>query len=430
MKIETDMEQKKQGIRSSIRKVNSLVHTLMNIYDKASDDEFREFQIMEYSNLKHQEVNDIKRLTYLKKMQLAKNGRIDTDLKNLLAQQRQKQRLIDRDAKITPVGHLKVFDGEMLRAELQVGYEKEQQIFTVAYTDHESIPKWKILAMGEFVQFIARIHPNESDNLRLEHRYSESDLTYNQTTKDSKQLYKTYNQCVSEAFYSNKYFENSVLDPDENLVKNPEMYVGKQFRLRLPGKHTCITTLMEANGHYLSFRSFLEAAPKSETYYFTLGEFKRLFLDSQIEVIAHLKYNLLLGVKDGVLKIGRKLENPSQSALQWDSYNSIIKTSELPMITKYYLCKEVITNKNFVVEKDAVRLESQGKKAFLKKHYKTGKWHFAELRKSSDELHFRPLNTEVLRYIRQTYSESKNFGRIEEPVKENPKGKTTSQMRR
>src|SRR5680860_62184 len=157
------MEQNKKSIRSSLRKANSVVHMLKNLYDKASDREFREFEIMEYDNIENEGVTDLKRLDYLKKLQLAKNGYVGKDLKKLVAQQREKQRLMDTDSKIIPVGNLKIIDGELLRADLQLGYEPEQKTFKVAYSNHENIPKWKDFDMADFVQFTARIHPNESD---------------------------------------------------------------------------------------------------------------------------------------------------------------------------------------------------------------------------------------------------------------------------
>jgi|GEM_PF-2496949 len=416
MKKQNDMEHKKKGIRSSLRKANSIVHTLRNLYDRSTDNDFREFQIMEYDAMKVAEISDVKRLTYLKKMQLANTGEVDTDLKGLLAQQKQKQRFIDTDAKITPVGLLKIIDGEVLRTELQLGYEPEDQTFSIAYADYEGIPKWKRLDMEEFGQFIARIHPNASDHLRLEHAYSANNINDVHQSMDLNHLQGSYNLCVSKAFHANKYFGKSVLSPDENLLENPELYLGKQFRLSLSGKQPTIATLSEANGHYLSFQSFLQSAPKPETSYFTIAEFKRMFLDSKIELVALLKFNLRLGVKEGILQIGRNADEPPHSTIEWERYDSIIKTSELPMKVKYYLCKEVIMKKNFVVEKDAILLKSQSKKAFFKKHYKTGKWHFAEGKKPCDELHFRPINPEISNYIRQQYQESKDFETVEKQV--------------
>src|SRR5665811_802558 len=205
------MEQKKKSIRSSLRKANSVVHTLKNLYDRTSDREFREFEIMEYDNIENEGVTDLKRLDYLRKLQLAKDGYVGKDLKKKVAQQREKQRLIDVDAKIMPVGNLKITDGELLRAELRLGFEPEQNTFKVAYTDHEGIPKWKDLDMAEFVKFTSRIHPNGSDNLRLEHGYSGTDSNRFSENMDSKRIYRTYNQCVSEAFHGNKYFTKSVL---------------------------------------------------------------------------------------------------------------------------------------------------------------------------------------------------------------------------
>ncbi|PKA97779.1 hypothetical protein B0O79_1448 [Flavobacteriaceae bacterium MAR_2009_75] len=421
------MVQKKKNIRSSFRKANSIVHTLMNLYDKAADTDFREFEIMEYGD--SESVTDLKRLNYLKKLQLAQNGYIEVDLKKKLAQQREKQRLLDLNAKIMPIGTLKIMDGEVLRAQLQIGYNREQQTFNVAYNNHENIPKWKVLDLIELVQFTSRIHPNETDNLRLEHSYSGNEITGLQKTADSKQVYLTYNQCVSHVFQGNKYLIKSVLEPTESVLEHPKIYIGKQFRLHFQDKPVSIATLSEANSHYLSFQSFLKIAPKPETRYFTIGEFKQLFLDSQIELIAHLKFDLKLGVKDGVLHIGRNLEDPTLSATQWVRYDSIIKTSELPMKVKYYLCKEVIMKKNFFVEKDAIHLQSQSKRGFLKKHYKSGKWHFAETKKDSDELHFRPITQEVSKYIRQQYSESKNFGPTERQVIESNTRRNTNQMR-
>ncbi|RKN83512.1 hypothetical protein [Ulvibacterium marinum] len=423
------MEQKKKNIRNSFRKANSIVHTLKNLYDKAADVDFREFEIMEYGDTERENLTDLKRLNYLKKLQLARNGYIGADLKKQLAQQKEKRRLLDRNARIMPIGSLKIMDGEVLRAQIQIGYERDQTTFSLAYTNHENIPKWRNLDLSELVQFTSRIQPEQTDNLRLEHSHCGNELTHLQKIADIKQVYETYNQCVTQVFHGNKYFTKSILDPNEALLENPELYIGKQFRLTFQEKPVLIATLSEANGHYLSFQSFLKTAPKSETHYFTMGEFKQLFLDSQIEIIAHLKHDLRLGVKDGILHIGRNLTDPPKTSIHWDRYDDIIKTSELPMKVKYYLCKQVIMNKNFVIEKGAVYLESHGKKAFLKKHYRTGKWHFAEIRKPSEELHFMPITPEVSKYIRQQYSQSKDFGTIESRVIDNTPRRTINQIR-
>ena len=168
-------------------------------------------------------------------------------------------------------------------------------------------------------------------------------------------------------------------------------------------------TLTEATDHYFVFQSFLKSAPEPESLYFDKKEFKERFLDSGITLIARLEHNLQLGLQNGILQVGKLEEVNGTSHLQWESFENRLDSKSITAIEKYYLSNEVISKKNFLVEKDTIVLQSKTNKAQLKKHYGTGKWRFAESQEHTKELHFRPVDENVLKHIQDNYGQSKNF---------------------
>ncbi len=65
-----------------------------------------------------------------------------------------------------------------------------------------------------------------------------------------------------------------------------------------------------------------------------------------------------------------------------------------------------------MVEKDAIVLNDSMQTAYLKKHYATGEWHYAEVGKHKEELDFRPVDQKVLQHIQEKYTESENFKKV------------------
>jgi hypothetical protein len=76
---------------------------------------------------------------------------------------------------------------------------------------------------------------------------------------------------------------------------------------------------------------------------------------------------------------------------------------------KYYLAKKIIREKDFVIERGAIRLENGNRTAFLKRHYKNGQWYYAETCKKDPEPNFRPVQESTIEHLRTYYAHSNNL---------------------
>lgn len=403
--MEKNNQKSWQKMLHSVRK---FYHSVNNIRMKAKDPEFKEFSLLEYTKVLPEEVTHPKRLQYIKRLELAKKGYVDKEVKVLFASLKQKERFINHDHKTISIGNIRVMEGENSMDMVQLGFDTANETFCAAYRNHENIPLWKPYDGIKLEEYFAALHPEVDRKLRLEHIFFDTHaLKVGQENKNA--IHRFYNDTVLQSFHSNSYFKNSISAPMEDLLLNPKNYLGKQFYLSLSKDKETIMTLTEATDRYFVFQSYLETAPKPEAIYFDRQEFKERFLDSGITLLARLKHGLHLGVQNGILHIGKLDEFNGKSHLRWENFESRIHSSPLSAKEKYYLSKEVITKKNFLVETDAISLKSDTKEAILKKHYGTGQWHFAEGKINQEEGNFRPVDVQVLQYINESYSQSKNF---------------------
>jgi len=414
---------KTKGWRKMIYSVRRLYHSLNNYRSKAKNLDFRDFSFLEYAKVQPEDIKDLKRLNYIKQLDLAKNGYINSDLKKLLTYFREKERLMRKDHTILPIGNFKVLENDNILGLVQLGFDQIDKTFFMASRNHENIPLWKPFDDSRFGKYLSNIHPVSQNALQFQHSFFEMDIS--QCSQESKAtINKFYNSTVQFSFQSNPYFKAAILSPREEVLSDAKKFVGKTFRLALSKNESHLMTLTEATDHYFVFQSFLKSAPEPESLYFNKKEFKERFLDSGITLIARLKHNLQLGVQNGILQIGKLDQLNGTEHLQWESFENRIDSNSLSAIEKYYLSNEVISKKNFLVEKDAIVLQSKTKEAQLKKHYGTGKWHFAESQEHTKELHFRPVDENVLKHIQDNYGESKNFNTVVARMKINTNEQT------
>ena len=65
---------KTKGWRKMIYSVRRLYHSLNNYRSEAKNLDFRDFSFLEYAKVQLEDIKDLKRLNYIKQLDLAKNG--------------------------------------------------------------------------------------------------------------------------------------------------------------------------------------------------------------------------------------------------------------------------------------------------------------------------------------------------------------------
>ena len=399
---------KTKGWLKAVLTFKRIYYSLNNYRVMNKNPDFKEFGLLEYGKVVPEDIQDLKRLTYVKHLEMARKGQISKELTSRLKYLKEKEHFVSNDHKIVPVGIVKVMEGENNLTEVQFGYDIENRTFNMASNSHENIPLWKLYDPERVQKHFAYQHPQAGKELRLEHMFLEKEI-HQTPKKDWEKISEFYNEVVQQSFHSSTYFKNSILIPDEGLMTKSAAYMNRQFHLRLSDDNATIMTLTEATDRYFVFQSYLKSAPNPESLYFDKQEFKERFLDSAITVLANLKHDLCLGVQNGVLQIGKYEKGHGKAKLRWDSFTNRIASKSISRIETFYVSTEVIGKKNFFEEKSAIVLQSNGKEACLKKHYGTGQWYFSEVQDNQKEDKFKPIDSRILQYINSTYSQSKNY---------------------
>jgi hypothetical protein len=139
--------------------------------------------------------------------------------------------------------------------------------------------------------------------------------------------------------------------------------------------------------------------------------------NARVDRIAKLRFGLVLGLREGQLYIGKRNVEKTQG-MDWKTFREAMESPAHSAKVKYYLAKKIVKEKDFVIEKGAIRLESGGRTAYLKRHYKDGRWHYAETDRNDEELHFRPVNGPVIQHLRTHFVDSENLQMALDAIKE------------
>lgn len=401
------MEKEEKKKPKLVKRIRKFYAQLRNFGSTISNKEFREFKTLEYGNVRPEDLNDVERLKYLRNLDLAQTGYINSNLSKLIDYHKMKDQLIKTDMEVFRVGHIKIKEAENLISTIHFGFSDKIKGFKIASSKHENILKWKPLNLLELDQKISRLHPSSENALNFDHSFFYEDVK--KTFADNlENIVQVYANIVNSSFNSNKYFENGVKPLNPNILENPSEHIGKSFTFPVAYRGHQILRLTEGNDNYLVFQPFLEVLPASNTFHFTHDDIRQLHFESHIEKISKLKYDVVLGVKDGELFIGKN-DNSSNQALKWYSFKDALDSKDFPSTVKYYLSKEVIDRKNFHLEKGAIELTNGGLTGYLKRHYGTNQWHFAQsYNGNSKDLSFRPIWDNFKSYIIQNFENDQN----------------------
>jgi len=397
-------EKKKPNL---IQKARKFYAQLRNFGSTIGNKKFKEFKTLEYGNVKPEDVKDIERLKYLRDLDLAQTGYINTDLSKLIDYYKMKEQLVKIDMEVCRVGYIKVKESENIISTIHLGYSEKTKGIKLATSSHENILKWQPLNMSKLVQQISRLHPSNGDSLQFDHSFFHN-YVKKSLTDNFQYLVEEYNSIVKTSFYSNKYFQNGITKLSPDILLNIQENIGQSFTFPDAYRGHQIFKLTEGNNNYLVFQPFFEVLPTSNTFHFTHDDIRELHFDASINKISKLKHDLVLGVKEGELFIGIKNDSPKQTQ-KWCSFKEALESENFPNIVKYYLSKEVIDRKNFYLEEGSIELKNGNLSGYLKKHYGTDQWHFAQTYNgNTKDLSFRPIWDTFGNYIVKNFENDQN----------------------
>ncbi len=407
------------GSQSPWPSTRKLLARLWNLKERIVNRDFRDFAILEYQKVRPEDLRDVQRLIYHRNLDLVKTGRPDASINDLISYYRKKENLVRLDQGVVAMGNIKVRENGDLLALVRFGYDKHRNTPVMALRDHDNIPLWKPLDWPELLGRLSSFHPKAATGLEFGHSFFSRDIQ-RAFPSDLGSMEKMYDLIIGKSFGSNKYFGKGVLPLDAGVLENPMEHLHRPILFPSPIKGHEILRLTEANAQYLVFRPFLKTAP--DMLHFTREEIRKMIQNDRIDQIAKLRFRLVLGIREGQLLIGKKAgEKPSTIA--WETFKEALESSIHSAKIKYYLARKIVKEKDFVIEKGAIRLENADRTAHLKRHYNNGQWYYAETDINGTEPNFRPVKDPVIEHLRNHYADSGNLQVALDAIEEQKSGK-------
>ena len=402
------MELKKdEQSRNILQRIRRFYSQLINLKENVFNENFRQFSSLEYHKVNPDDIKDLQRLKYLRNLDLAKTGYVNTNISSLIKCYKEKEKILKIDLEVFPIGNIEVKEQDIVKSNILFGFSEKNKSFKVAYNKHNNVSIWKTLGTSRLREVITKLHPTNGNSLQFEHSFYLKNIK-TAFPKDWETILEIFNNIIHESFNANKYFKNGVVKLNLDLLKKPSEHLGLPILFPISYIGHQIFKLTEANNQYLVFQAFLETPSKSNTFYFTHDDIKKIYFDSEIDPIAKLKYDLILGVNNGQLFIGNKKDKTNQPIV-WNTLNDFLGNPTFSSIVKHYLAKEVIVKKNFVIEEGSIELKNGNKIAYLKKHFNNGEWHYIENGKKNSEYNFRPIWSTFQEDITKKFQNSENL---------------------
>lgn len=378
---------------------------LWNLKEKLLNRDFRDFATLEYERVRPEDIRDIQRLKYHRNLDMAKTGHADASLNGLISYQRKIEGLVKLDQGVVAMGNIKIRENHDLLASIRFGYDRHRKAPVMALRDHDNIPIWKPLDWPELLGRLSSLHPKATDGLEFGHSFFARDIQ-RAFPSDFESLGKMYDLIIEKSFGSNKYFGKGVLTLDTGVLEHPLEHLHRPMLFPASIKGHEILRLTEANAHYLVFQPFLKTS--ADLVHLTREEIQEMLQNQRVDRIAKLRFGLVLGIREGQLYIG-KTNGEKTRGMDWTTFREAMESPVHSAKVKYYLAKKIIKEKDFVIEKGAIRLENVDRTAHLKRHYKNGQWYFAETGRNDKELNFRSAGAPVIQHLRTHYSDSENL---------------------
>ena len=396
------------------QRARKLMARLWNLKERLLNRDFGDFAILEYERVRPEDIRDIQRLKYHRNLDMAKTGHSDTSIDDLITYHRKKERLVKLDQGVVAMGTIKVRENDDLLASIRFGYDRHRKAPVMALRDHDNIPIWKPLDWPELLGRLSSLHPKATDGLDFGHSFFARDIQ-RAFPSDFESLGKMYDLIIEKSFGSNKYFGKGVLPLDTGVLEHPLEHLHRPMLFPASIKGHEILRLTEANAHYLVFQPFLKTS--TDLLHLTREEIQEMLRNERVDRIAKLRFGLVLGIKEGQLYIGKTNVEKTQG-MDWTTFREAMESPVHSAKVKYYLAKEIVKEKDFVIEKGAIRLESGGRTAYLKRHYMDGRLYYAETSQNDEELNFRPVNGSVIQHLRTHFADSENLQMALDAIKE------------
>lgn len=363
------MENNLNSITKFTRNINKLFNKIKVFSISVKDEEFNLFKKTEYRTIEMSEVNDIKRLNYIKNLQLASQGYVTSNIKSLISEQKTKNRLLNKNQDITVIGSIEINDKEKKLSKILIGINNKTNTIKITTRSIDNIPIWKNIEKKQLRAHLNKLYPSE-ESLTFKTNLFLRDIK-DVKGIDKKMLVNQFNDIVEFSNSSNKYFSNHIVETPEDLFKNKSKYINKNISV-----NNIKYTVNEVSDNYVIVEPLLIKNIKNNKKIINKREYFKIYNDNKIQQISSLKFNLKIGFNKGSLMIGKSSIVNGSISTKWQSFNDFNNDDDISKRNKIYINNEIILKRNYLLEDSNITLKFNDQAILIKEHANTKDLYF------------------------------------------------------
>lgn len=357
--------------RSSIK----LFQRIKNLVSRFLDPNFDTFKKFQFKAVPTDQLNDLRKLRYVRDLELAKYGFINTALKEQLAQLKSRDLLFQKDQGIVPVGRISVHEDENKLIKLLLGYNKEQDKAYISFTNVNNCPVWHNYATSLLKETVQRLYPSISDHLFMKHRYFERDVEH-LDSGIQKKLRLLFNGTLQNVHSQNRYLQNGIQPIMLPLGKLSKLSNELPIQIKQGPEGLFVPVTIGKN--FVVLTPYLKVANEKNRLYLSAMEFRSLLEQKSISVLAETRYGVSLGIHGNKIYLKATDGGINTDSLKhWMLLDNFLESKNVPKRLKYEVAKNLVEKKDFMVALDEIPIRPTNDILLLKKHYASGKTYFA-----------------------------------------------------
>lgn len=383
-----------------------LIYSVVNFKNKIINPDFNLFLKTEYNNVKPEDIKDLERLNYLRRIELSKHGYINKSINDLIKYYNLKNKYHNKNKDIKPVGNIRINMANKLQKQIVFGYDQNVNKLFMSHNNIDFIPIWKEANTNNLNQHLSTLYPDNEHQLNFTSKLFIEDVgLLDAEILDS--VLNRFNQAIEQGFNTNKYFKQGIKPMSQEYISNSDN-VGKNVSIHFDNNSTITyLTIREINDDYITFQPLFNTALKENTIILNKEEINSILFKNKIDVISKLDHNLLLGSKSGKLFIGQLVNHTNETI--WKSYNQFKTDDAIDDHLKVYISKDIIIDKNFFKEKNKMTLNQGNITAIIKQHYGNGKFYFTQLNQGKLIKENVVIDTKIHSYIQKVFEKTPNI---------------------
>lgn len=352
-----------------------LFFKVRNLVSRFLDPSFNTFQKFEYKVNPADDLNDLKKLRYVRNLELADSGFINMALKQQLTRLKKEDLLFQKDRTITPIGRITILESDTALMSILLGYCKSESKNYLSYNKVNNCPVWYTNDSSDYVKLVERIFPSKSDKLFMKHRYFHKDVAYLDKSIQKKSL-AFFNTALQTMYLQNKFLQNGIqnIEPPTDITE--QLSHGLPVRIKDGVNGLLVPTTIRKD--YVILVPYLAVSNDRNRVYFSAEEFRSLLGQKSISAFAETKIGFSLGTSNDKLYLkATAIERYGGTLKQWISLDDFLESKTVSKILKYRIVNDIVKKKDFFVKKGDIPIHGAKTALALIEHYGSGKTFYA-----------------------------------------------------